>query len=90
MEDKLTGYLDGSEKVSEEDAFILVREHFGDPANIKNLYQEVEDVETNGRLARKIGALIALSLCIGMVYSLFQIPEDYYVQNILINNPNIP
>ena len=30
-EDRLTGYLSGNEQLSEDDAFILVEKHFGDP-----------------------------------------------------------
>ena len=75
MEDKLAGYLDGSEKVNEDDALILVREHFGDPHNIRNLYQEVEDVESNGRLLRKVGALLVLTLVIGLARSFIGLPN---------------
>ena len=45
MEDKLLGYLEGEEALAEEDAFILVREHFGDPSALKGLLQGVHAVE---------------------------------------------
>jgi hypothetical protein len=59
MEDKLLGYLSGGEKVTEEDAFILVREHFGNPDTIRGLFQEIHAVETHLSLARRIGAMLA-------------------------------
>ena len=33
MEDKLLAYVNGEEAITEDDALILVREHFGKPAN---------------------------------------------------------
>ncbi len=41
IEDKLLAYKSGEERVSDEDAFILVREHFGDAKVIRGLMQEV-------------------------------------------------
>ena len=41
MEDKLLGYLSGAEKLTGEDAFILVREHFGNTENLKRLLRQV-------------------------------------------------
>ena len=62
MEDKFLAYLSGDEPVSEQDAFILVREHFGDPATIKTLMQDAHPGPVRASLARRIGAaLIALS-----------------------------
>jgi len=62
MEDKLTGYLDGSEEVTEEDALLLVREHFGDPAVIRSLFQEVEGVGANVSFWRKLAAIATLTV----------------------------
>ncbi len=53
MEDKLLGYLSGEEKVTEEDAFILVREHFGDPAVIRALLREAHAVDVRVGLWKK-------------------------------------
>ena len=64
MEDKLTGYLSGDEKITEEDAFILVEKHFGDPKTIRLLYQDVEAIEAHVSFARRIGAVLALSIWI--------------------------
>lgn len=41
LEEKLLAYLSGKEKITEDDAFILVREHFGDPVILKELLKEV-------------------------------------------------
>jgi hypothetical protein len=41
LEDKLLGYLRGEEKITEDDALILVKEHFGEFASLKGLLREV-------------------------------------------------
>ena len=64
MEDRLTGYLSGDEQIDEDDAFILVERHFGDPAAVKTLYQNVETVAAHASFARRIGAVLALSIWI--------------------------
>ena len=72
MEDKFLGYLSGDEKLAEEDAFILVREHFGDPAVIKSLYQDVEAVAAHVSLARRIGAIWAAFAGFFIVHSVLK------------------
>jgi hypothetical protein len=62
MEDKLLAYLSGEEQVTEEDAFILVREHFGDPAVLKGLLQDVHVREVHVSLARRLAAAAAATL----------------------------
>ena len=59
MEDKLLAYLNGEEPVTEDDAFILVREHFGDPAVLKGLLQDVHAHEVHVNLARRLAAAFA-------------------------------
>jgi len=66
MEDKLLGYVNGDVALTEEDAFILVREHFGDAAVIRTLYREIEEMEVQVSFARRIGAALAASLGIGI------------------------
>jgi len=56
MEDKLLAYLSGEEPVTEEDAFILVREHFGDPAVLKGLLQGVHAPRVHVSLVRRLAA----------------------------------
>jgi uncharacterized membrane protein YozB (DUF420 family) len=70
MEDKLFGYLSGEEKLTEEDAFILVREHFGDPAVIKGMFQEAHSLQSTTSLARRLGAVATASLGISCVVQL--------------------
>ena len=41
LEDKLLAYLSGEEKLTEEDALVLVREHFGNADNLKRLLRKV-------------------------------------------------
>ena len=41
IEDKLLMYLNGELKLSEQDALVLVREHFGKPEHIRSLLEEV-------------------------------------------------
>ncbi len=61
MGDKLLAYLNGEEPVTEDDAYILVREHFGDPAVLKGLLQDVHAHEVHVSLARRLTAVFALS-----------------------------
>lgn len=44
MEDELLAYLSGQRPLSEEDALILVEKHFGDPAVVRSLLEEVHQV----------------------------------------------
>ena len=62
MEDKLLGYLSGAEKVTKEDAFILVREHFGKTSVIQNLLLETHAMEARTSFLRRLGAITAASL----------------------------
>ncbi len=72
MEDKLLAYLSGEELLSEQDAFILVREHFGDPATIKALLQDAHPGAVRDSLARRFGAILVTAMAIGaLVFSLF-------------------
>lgn len=62
IEDRLLDYLRGEEALSQDEAFILVREHFGDPANLKAQLQDVHLVDTHVSLARRLAAIIAVHL----------------------------
>ncbi len=70
MEDKLLAYLNGEEPVTEDDAFILVREHFGDPAVLKGLLQDVHAYEVHVSLARRLTAA-AIVTTATMFFSFF-------------------
>jgi hypothetical protein len=67
MESKLLGYLSGAEKLTEEDAFVLVKEHFGEPEEVKKMLENVHMEAVNIGLARRIGVLLAATLGIGVL-----------------------
>ena len=58
IEDKLLAYKSGEERVSDVDAFILVREHFGDAKVIRGLMQEVHAGAVQVTLFRRVLALV--------------------------------
>ena len=70
IEDKFRNYLIGNEQLTEDDAFILVREHFGNPSVIKKMYQNVELVQTELGLIRKLCTFISLSLGITFILNI--------------------
>lgn len=67
MEDKLLGYLSGKEKITEDDAFILVQKHFGDPGIIKELFQGAHAIEAHVGFLRRLGVVAAASLLSGII-----------------------
>ena len=69
IEDKLLAYTSGEERVSDEDAFILVREHFGDAKVIRGLMQEVHAGAVQVTLLRKILALVIVVLAGTLLYT---------------------
>ncbi len=58
MEDKLLSYLNGEEAVTEEDALILVREHFGDPVVVKGLLHAAHPMAAANHFLRRVVAVI--------------------------------
>jgi len=54
IEDKLLAYKSGEEPITDDDAFILVREHFGDTETLKTLFQDVHRVEVERNLFRTL------------------------------------
>ena len=62
MEDKMLAYLKGEELLTEKDAFILLREHFGDPAAVKGLLQNVHAYEAHLSLVRRLAAVCSATL----------------------------
>lgn len=73
MEDKALGYLNGQEPITEDDALLLVREHFSYPAMIKSMLQDVHVLETQVSLARRLMAIVALSMAISIVVGIFML-----------------
>lgn len=70
MEDKLLAYLNGQEVFTEEDAYVLVREHFGHRDSVKSLLKEVHAVDMQISLARRFAAIIAVHLVYASLTSL--------------------
>jgi hypothetical protein len=66
IEDKVLGYLRGDEALSPEDAVILARAHFGDPAALKQLLVGVHAVQAFDSLARRLAALMAATVAAGL------------------------
>ena len=64
IEEKLCGYMRGEIKITEEEAWLLVREHFGDPAVLKSLYHETEAKEMYKSFFRRIGAAFVAGIWI--------------------------
>jgi hypothetical protein len=62
LEDKLLAYLSDEEKLSEEDAYILVREHFGNYDNLKRLLRTVHAPERCIAYAGRFAGLPAARL----------------------------
>ena len=54
IEDKILGYLDGEETLSEADAFLLAREHFGDRRLVREELGEAHFVESEFRFFRHL------------------------------------
>src|SRR5215208_8178646 len=65
LEDKLLGYLSGGEKITEDDALLLVEKRFGDPVVVRSLLGEVHGASraTQAGWHRRLAAImIATSL----------------------------
>lgn len=58
LEDKLLAYMSGEEVLTQQDAFILVREHFGNPAVLKALFQDIHACEYSVGFARRLVAVL--------------------------------
>lgn len=67
MEDKLRAYMAGEETLTEDDALILVKEHFGDPAVLKALLQEVHAQEAAVSLGRRLAAVAVVTLAVDVL-----------------------
>ncbi len=67
IEDKLLAYRRGEEAITDEDALILVREHFGNTKTLRNLLQEVHMEAVQVTLLRKLSALAIVTLGLGVM-----------------------
>lgn len=74
VEDRFNGYLHGKDPVTEEDAFLLVREHFGNPAVVKELLQHTHMQEATVSLGRRLAAIAMVGLgcyAVGRIVNVF-------------------
>jgi hypothetical protein len=67
MEDKLLAYLNREETLSEQDAFLLVREHFGKPSAVKGLMQDAHQHEADVSLGRRLAAVLILTASLNII-----------------------
>jgi len=58
FEEKVTAYLSGQEKLTETDALLLARAHFGKPDGIESLFRHVHMEESYMSFTRRICLLI--------------------------------
>ena len=68
MEDKVLAYLSGREIVTFDDALILTRAHFGEPAVLKGLMCAVHAVDTRDTLARRLVAAMFAATLLSIVF----------------------
>jgi hypothetical protein len=62
MHDKLLAYLSGEQRVSEADALLLVKHHFGDVRAIRAMYRKVHAIESSATVARRLVAAAVATL----------------------------
>ncbi len=67
IEDRLLEYQDEHTTLSEEDAFVLVREHFGDPAEVRKLLGAVHGDQAKGSFLRRLAAVFAATIVLETV-----------------------
>ncbi len=69
LEDKTLGYLSGEENLSEADAVLLTREHFGDPGAFPEPEAKPARFQSPVSLPRRLAALAVLTLAVGIALS---------------------
>ena len=83
IEDKLLAYTSGEERISDEDAFILVREHFGDTRLLKTMFQDAHAVAAHGMMLRRLlVAVITTLACVQLAV------WPAYIADALVHWPN--
>jgi hypothetical protein len=70
LEDKTLGYLSGEENLSEADAVLLTREHFGDPGAFPELGVKAELFRSSVSLSRRMAAAAVLTLAVSVIFSM--------------------
>lgn len=62
MKERLFGYVSGEGKLTEEEAFLLMRKHFGEPELVRGLLQEVHTEEAREGFYGRIATLLGVSV----------------------------
>jgi hypothetical protein len=70
LEDKTLGYLSGEDGITEADAVLLTREHFGDPGAFPELVAEAAPFRSPVSLSRRMAAAAVLTLAVSAVFSM--------------------
>lgn len=79
FEDKMLAYLSNREKLQEQDAFLLVREHLGDAAELKLMFQSVHTGETRATRARRLAAAAAATLALVISAHVVQTVTNFFL-----------
>jgi hypothetical protein len=67
LEDKTLGYLSGEESLSQGDALLLTREHFGDRRMLREFLSQVHYASATVHLGRRLAAAAVLLLALGLI-----------------------
>ncbi len=79
LEDKTLGYLSGEEDVSEADAVLLTREHFGDPGAFPELGVKTVPFRSPISLPRRLGAVALLTLTVGVAFEAIKVLIAFFL-----------
>jgi hypothetical protein len=74
IEDKILAYINGEQRMTEADAFVLAREHFGDREQLNRVLAEVHVQLAPVIPWRKLSAFLLAFLLTGRLLALFSIP----------------
>ena len=81
IEDKVLGYLDGKEALTEEDALLLAREHFGNPDALKAALFKSKGTHTIRSVMRRIAiaafVLIVVRIAVELTIAAILLPTIY-------------
>jgi hypothetical protein len=77
LEDKTLGYLSGEESLSEPDAVLLTREHFGNPGAFPELGVKAEPFRSRVSLPRRLAAVAILTMTAGIAFAALKLAIAY-------------
>ncbi|MCC6487592.1 MAG: hypothetical protein IT364_08825 [Candidatus Hydrogenedentes bacterium] len=80
LEDKTLGYLSGEDGITEADAVLLTREHFGDPGAFPEAVVQVQaQFRSLVSLPRRLAAVAVLTLTVGIAFSAVRLLLAFFV-----------